>query len=238
MKSALLEPPCRIGWDEGLTKPYYLDAGSAAAALALPIAGTERVLDMCAAPGGKSLIIASRLNRGGSLVSNERSRERRQRLIRVLDEHLYPETRGRVTVTGHDAALLCRHERHSYSRILLDAPCSSERHLLASPKHIAQWSPGRIRSLKVQQWALLSSGFLLLSPGGYLLYATCALSPDENDMVVKKLLGKYPDADIRDITDITGPALVTAEKTEYGRHILPDTSGGSGPLYFSLIQKR
>jgi 16S rRNA C967 or C1407 C5-methylase (RsmB/RsmF family) len=189
---------------------------------------------MCAAPGGKSLIIASRLGCGGSLVSNERSRERRQRLIQVLDEHLEPEIRSRIVVTGQDAALLCRYERQSYSRILLDAPCSSERHVLSSPKHIAQWSPGRIRNLMVQQWALLSSGFLMLSPGGYLLYATCALSPQENDMVVAKLFGKYPEAEA---AEITASSPVAAEKTEYGRHVLPDISGGSGPLYFSLIKR-
>jgi 16S rRNA C967 or C1407 C5-methylase (RsmB/RsmF family) len=234
LKSALLAPPRQTGWDTGLLQPYYLDAGSAAAALSLPLSGDEQVLDMCAAPGGKSLVIASRLGSGGSLVSNERSQDRRNRLIRVLDEHLPPESRSRVSVSGYDGALMCRYERESYSRILLDAPCSSERHVLASTKHLALWSPGRIRNLAVQQWALLSSAFLLLAPGGYLLYATCALSPQENDGVVEKLLKKYPEAQNGETVD---SSFALSEKTTYGRHVLPDISEGAGPLYFVLIQK-
>jgi len=91
-----------------------------------------------------------------TLVANELSSERKNRLIRVLDEFLEPTLRQRVKVTGFDAARWSRFEKGTFGAILLDAPCSSERHVLTSPKHLQEWSPARIRNLAFRQWALLS----------------------------------------------------------------------------------
>lgn len=237
LRAALLEPVSHAELRGRLLKPYYLDAGSleAAAALPLPPVG-GKVLDMCAAPGGKTLALALALAGAGdpdvSLVANEYSRDRRARLVSVLDEHLDAEARRLVTVTGHDASRWSRYEQGAYDRILLDAPCSSERHVLSSPAYLAEWTPARVRNLAQRQWSLLSGAWLVLSPGGYIVYSTCALSPKENDEVVGKLLKKYPDA------EIAMPGVETrGEKTAYGTHVLPDSSGGAGPLYYALVKK-
>ncbi len=234
LKESLLAPARSVAFDSGLLKPYYLDAGSVTAAEALPVLGARRVLDLCAAPGGKTLVTASRLDGDAVLTANERSRDRRMRLVRVLDEHVPPPLRERITVCGRDAALWAKYERDAYDRILVDAPCSSERHVLASPVFLDQWTPARIRNLASVQWAILSSAFLVLKPGGLLLYATCALSPSENDGVVSRLLKKYPNAQT---VQPAVPDTHQGEPTEYGMHILPDMAGGAGPMYFSLIQK-
>ena len=238
LRQALCESPSQTGWNENLREPYYLDSGSVAAARALP-AGGSTILDMCAAPGGKTLVLASSLGDGATITANEFSRDRRTRLASVLDRYLPRETRDRIQITGYDASRWSRHESASRDRILLDAPCSSERHVLGSPKHLAEWSPARIRNLSFRQWALLSGAWLVLAPGGYLVYATCALSPDENDGAIHKLLRKYPDAEIR-IPVRDGHADLAhhrPEHTEYGTIIMPDRSAGAGPLFFALLKK-
>jgi len=247
LRAALSLEPAYAEWSAGGGKPYYLDTGSVLAAMSLPVAGAKTLLDLCAAPGGKSLITASRMDEDASLICNDRSAQRKIRLARVLDESLRTEIRERVTVTCSDGAKWCLRQQECFDRILLDAPCSSERHVLADPAYLGEWSPSRIKTLSVMQWALLSSAYRMLVPGGYLLYATCALSTDENDAVVAKLTKKFETARFIpvDLAAVHAEAagllqsvrLPDAERTEYGCHVLPDAQNGAGPLYFSLIQK-
>lgn len=239
LRAALLEPPRQVALPEPVTKPYWLDEASVEAARALPPVDDGKVLDLCAAPGGKTLVLASMLGSGSTLTANELSRDRRARLLAVLDQHLGEELRSRVRVTGFDAALWSRHEKGSYDRILLDAPCSSERHVLSSPQYLDEWTPARIRNLAHRQWALLSGSWLVLKAGGFLVYSTCALSEEENDGVVAKLAKKYPD--VTAVTaDLSAPPPASrslGERTAYGTHILPDRSGGAGPIYYALLRK-
>ncbi len=246
LKAALLQEACAAAWRTDDAYPaYFLDRGSIKAALSLPLGGAERILDMCAAPGGKTLVVSSLMDGTAELVSNERSHERMMRLSRVADEHLPPSVRARVRVTCGDGARLCLSRTECYDRILLDAPCSSERHVLSSPQYLCEWSPARVKTLSVTQWALLSSAFRLLRPGGYLLYATCALSPAENDEVVARLEKKFSGVQfVRNLPPVPEAAfsffdgaLPDGEPTAFGVHVLPDSCGGAGPLYFSLIRK-
>lgn len=149
--------------------------------------------------------------------------------------HLYPEQRELVTVSGFDAAALAgrKSERERFNAILLDAPCSSERHVLASEKALQEWTPARPRSLGRRQWALLSAAFLLLAPGASLVYATCVLSPEENDQVAGRLLKKYGDRIALDFPDF--PA---GTRSEFGRLICPDSDAGMGPMYVARFIKR
>ena len=238
LRQALLGDPRQTGWEENLVEPYYLDTGSVAAARALPPGG-KNVLDLCAAPGGKTLVLAGSLDADGELTANEYSRERRARLATVVERYLPPEMTARVRITGYDGSRWSRFETLCRDRILLDVPCSSERHVLASEQHLAAWSPARIRNLVFRQWALLSGAWLVLAPDGYLVYATCALSPEENDGVVRKLVKKYPDVSIIFPEADSHPDLAhhVPEKTEFGTMIMPDSSSGSGPLYFALVKK-
>jgi len=235
LRESLLLPAASIPYGEGLAKPYMMDRASilAAASLKLPDAGM--ILDACAAPGGKSLVLASRMDANVRLLSNELSTERRRRLVNALDEHLDDEKRRRVSVSGFDAAELGgrRSEWNRFDAILLDAPCSSERHVIRSAKALAEWSPARPRSLSRRQWALLSAAFLLLRQGGSLVYATCALTHDENDGSVSRLFSKYSGA-----IELDEPDFPEGEKTEFGRLILPDSSGGMGPMYIARFRKR
>ena len=281
LREALLQETQPVAFSVRGGKPYYLDQASICAAQALPPIDAGSYLDTCAAPGGKTLVLASGMGQGAQIQANELSRARRARLLTVLDEHLPADIRTRIDVTGYDAATLPRYRQAHYDRILLDAPCSSERHVITDEKYLACWTPARIKMLAQRQWALLSAAFLLLKQGGFLVYATCALADAENDGVVQKLLKKYGNAAVvhsgtaatefaaamefaaadTEITDGSVPAVhrdtatvepdevnsetvgknttppILGEKTLFGSRFLPDTCGGAGPLYFSLIEK-
>ncbi len=227
---ALREESRPVAFTEGLVKPYYLDAASLIPVEALEVPGAGTLLDLCAAPGGKSLCIAAAMDPEARLTANDRSASRRGRLKRVLDEHLDAALRERITVTGHDAARWGLYEESRYDRILADVPCSSERHLILDPKYLKEWSPSRSKRLAVQAYAILAAALTALKPGGILVYSTCALSPLENDQVVAKLLKRRGD-EFRLLDGAEG------EPTEYGRHILPDRSGGIGPIYYAKLSK-
>jgi 16S rRNA (cytosine1407-C5)-methyltransferase len=235
LKEALLETSTPVPYNDGLTLSYMMDEASVLAAKTLRLPEEGIILDACAAPGGKSLVIASHMNDEVSLLSNEFSSERRRRLVNVLDEYLPPEKRARVQVSGFDAASQggrkSEHER--FSAIMLDVPCSSERHVLASEKALAEWTEARPKFLSARQWALLSSAFLLLKPGASLVYSTCSISPLENDFVAGRLFKKY-----EDFVCIDKPDFSIGEETQFGKMILPDRDKNLGPMFVARFKKR
>ncbi len=248
LKEALGGETVYAEWNGGGTEKYYLDPASVFAAMQLPVEGGEKFLDMCAAPGGKTLVIATRMPEEAELVSNERSAARKQRLVQVCDTCLTEEVRGRIKISCSDAAKWCTTQTEVYDRILLDAPCSSERHVLADEKYLEEWSPNRIKTLAMEQWALLSCAWRLLVPGGYLLYSTCALCPAENDQVVARLFKKFDDVELafkdempsikEDFSSFCKMDVVPQpERTELGFHILPDQKEKCGPIWFTLLHK-
>ncbi|HUX21960.1 MAG TPA: SAM-dependent methyltransferase [Spirochaetia bacterium] len=232
LRKALLAEPPSNSLSEGLLKPYYLDAASVSAACALEVQDGDRVLDLCAAPGGKSLVLAAALGDGGSLVANDRSSARRARLRRVLSQHLPPDLLDRVQVTSHDASRWGLHESDAYDRVLIDVPCSSERHVLTSAPHLAKWTSARTRHLAMQAYAILAAGFAALKPGGTLVYCTCTISPAENDGVIAKLLKKQGERVL-----LVPPSAPCGEASEFGWIILPDRCEGLGPMYFARARK-
>lgn len=246
LKEALSGDVRYAAWNAGGKEPYFLDAASVLAASSLPLSGAHTVLDLCAAPGGKTLVLASLMEEDARLVANERSRERCRRLKRVLENCLPETVFARVKTSLSDGAKMCLNENARFDRILLDAPCSSERHVFTDAKYLAEWTPSRIKTSAIAQWALLSSAYRMLNPEGCILYSTCALAPAENDGVVGRLLKKFDTAKIvLDVISFERQRLLPfcdtlfpeAEKTKYGFHVLPDAQNGAGPIYFSLIQK-
>lgn len=235
LKAALLEPAERQPYTPGAGRPYLMDYASVLAARSLRLPPEGILLDACAAPGGKTLVLLSESAPAVKILANEPSAARRRRLVNVLNEHLDAETRGRAAVSGFDAAALAakKAEHGRFDGILLDAPCSSERHVLSNKKYLAKWTVARPRFLAKRQWALLSAAFLLLKDGGCLVYSTCALSVDENDGVASRLAAKYGGR-----VSLDRPDFSEGENTGYGRIILPDAGGGAGPMYVARFHKR
>lgn len=215
------------------TEPkYWLDEASLLVASLLPIEKGSTVLDMCAAPGGKSLVLAQKIGQEGFLTVNDRSPERRERLRKTLTL-LPPELTPEVRVTGFNAESWGVYEKEVYDAILLDAPCSSERHVLLDPKHLSIWSPNRPKRLSVSQYSMLSSALLAAKKGAWILYSTCSINPGENEEVIKKLFKRHSD-EIEECSSFPS----WAERREYGGMVLPDRSQGRGPMYFCLLRKK
>ena len=227
--------------DAGLLVPYYIDKASIFPVKALDIIPGQNILDMCAAPGGKTLLIALSNRENGFITANDRSASRRKRLISVLNTSLTPELRKTVKITSHDASVWGVYEKNLYDRVLLDAPCSSERHVYLSECHLKMWSYSRIKQLASRQFAMIAAALDAVKPLGKIVYSTCSISIEENDGVIEKLFKKRKGAfeiESRDeIFDSETDLKIEAEKSEYGYYIMPDKNNGAGPIFFSVIVK-
>ena len=213
---------------------YVLDSASIIAAEALQVKPGDRVLDLCAAPGGKALVLAEALKGKGNLVANELSSARRLRLKEVMDHHVPPSFRGLIDLVGFDGNQFGLKKPNTFDRVLLDAPCSSERHLLQEDPDQKDWKESRTKQLSMRQYSLLCSALLTLKPGGTLIYSTCSISPLENDGVVSRLLDRKGD---QVKLDSNIDDLLHLERTQCGFQIFPDRSQGAGPIYFSRLIK-
>ncbi|OQX69215.1 MAG: hypothetical protein B6A08_05880 [Sorangiineae bacterium NIC37A_2] len=216
----------------GLRLGYVMDPASILPARALPLDGAKNILDLCAAPGGKALILAERAPEDAQITLNDRSSDRVERLKQVFKDYVPPSVRERTRVTREDGRLIFRKYPNLFDGILLDAPCSSEAHVALDPSALADWSEGRVERLAKEQYALVTSALGALRSGGYLVYSTCALAPLENDLVLSRLLerGRHP-AEVLEL-----PRAPLTERTSHGLQVLPDRSG-FGPIYYALIQK-
>ena len=223
---------------ENLYPFYVMDPASILVARALDPQASDQVLDMCAAPGGKTLVLAEQMYSNnkeieGSLISNEYSESRRERLTRVLQEYIPKEKRMFIHVKGLDGNQYGLRNPDTFDRILADVPCSGERHLFENQKEMTDWSVKRTKNLAVRQYSLLSAAWLAVKPSGRIVYSTCSISPEENDAVVAKLVKKRKPQILRlDWLE----ELEFVEETEHGYQILPDHAG-FGPMYFSVIEK-
>jgi 16S rRNA C967 or C1407 C5-methylase (RsmB/RsmF family) len=214
---------------------YLMDPASAITANCLRAQPGEKILDMCAAPGGKSLILAKAMQNSGELVLNEISTNRRLRLKRVIEQFL-PED-NHIKIIGMDGIKFGITKPNYFDAILLDAPCSSEEHLIQNPKEMIKWTKKRSQKLAAIQYGLLCSALLSLKPTGRLIYSTCALSPLENDGVIEKLVTKKGDSFYFDSSWDETLQNYKAEKNRYGWHFLPDQSK-FGPMYLSILIKK
>jgi len=153
----------------------------------------ETVLDMCAAPGGKTSHIAALMQNKGKLIANDNSRPRLLKLQQNL-----ARLHVKADYSLHDATRLSKSfPEASFDKILLDAPCSGEGLVnLTLPKTLDTWSVAHIRRLSSLQKQLITEAWKLLKPGGRLVYSTCTMAPEENEVVVNHLLKRNEDAHI------------------------------------------
>ncbi len=226
---------------ESLLDYYVLDPASCQVACALNPQPGEDVIDLCASPGGKALVLMNLMAGQGRFIANEFSPGRRENMQRILTQYFPRDSRDFLFVRGGDAQKFGIREPNAYDAVLADVPCSGERHLLANPEELKAWRPSRSKNLSVKQYSILSSAFLALRSGGRLVYSTCSLCPWENDAVIAKLL-KRREGEIKifrskDEIHWLSPLLRDlAEETEHGFSFVPDRAG-FGPMYFSVMCK-
>lgn len=189
---------CRVRSEDGTTlgkslghflgQIYIQDPASAAAAWALSPEPGENVLDLCAAPGSKTTLLAEMMENQGVLVANDVAMKRLRSLIFNLRRMGVANT-AVVKSFGEQLGNLYF---EAFDRILLDAPCSALGTLHKSPEVLSWWNCRRSAQLAKEQSGLLSSGLKALRPGGVLVYSTCTLAPEENEFIVNDALGRFP----------------------------------------------
>jgi len=146
----------------------------------------ENVLDMCAAPGGKTAQMAAHMNNSGTIIALERVKDRYYRLKSVLSLLGVEITESKLM----DARRF-RADGILFDKILVDAPCSTEgRFRAGDKKSFAYWSPRKIKEMSHKQKGLLLVASRLLKDKGSLVYSTCTFSPEENEEVIDWLLRK------------------------------------------------
>jgi len=147
----------------------------------------ERVLDLCAAPGGKATHLAALMQGRGEVVAVERDRRRAGVLARAAERM----RAGNVRVEVADAAL--PREEPPFDRVLVDPPCSGLGTLQARPDLRWRMQEGSVGELAHSQREILEAGARALRPGGLLVYSTCTISPDENERVIAAFLESRPE---------------------------------------------
>lgn len=276
-----------------LQSHWNLDAASALCAHMLDVQPNDRILDLCAAPGGKSVALAQLIfphlhadspapapaaaTKPGCLHSNEVDHARNKRLAANLRAYLPGPLFG-----GDGAAGLVRVLRldgsdpravtqlpcgpGGYDRVLLDAPCSSERHIIHAhvkasaggrvADEMARWRRGGSKTLAKLQTGLLMTALKAVRLGGRVVYSTCSIEAGENDGVIEKMLAAVEKdrkkfgiswgvtfelgSKLKKKADTVDEALESfTEETKYGRIAVPDHKCGKqwGPLFFCVITK-
>lgn len=169
---------------------YYIQEPSAmsAAALLAPKPGM-RVLDLCAAPGGKSTQLATYLGDSGLLVSNEINTQR----SRILSQNIERMGIKNAIVTNEDSFVLASHFPSFFNAIQVDAPCSGEGMFRKLPEAIEQWSMENVAICAARQKEILDNAAVMLKPGGVIVYSTCTFSREENEDVIEYFLERHPD---------------------------------------------
>ncbi|XP_055595367.1 5-methylcytosine rRNA methyltransferase NSUN4 [Uranotaenia lowii] len=234
----------------GVLSHILLDGASILPALALDVQPGDRVLDACAAPGGKSLLLLQTL-RPGTLVCNDLQESRVNRIKKLMNSYFYDFNerwrKNRCFITQTDARDLKEYDM--YDRVLVDVPCTTDRHsVMENDNNI--FKPGRVKErirLPELQAAILSNCLKLLRPGGSLVYSTCSLSPVQNDGVVHMALSNvFNDTGltvtVKDLSLVMQPfsdlfKFAFPNTLKYGQLVLPFLPTNFGPMYFCKLQR-
>jgi NOL1/NOP2/sun family putative RNA methylase len=169
---------------------YYMQEPSAMVpAELLDVQPGHRVLDLCAAPGGKSTQLGAKLQGEGLLVSNDNAGERTKALARNIE---LAGIRNAIVLNEEPAALAARFPSY-FDRVLVDAPCSGEGMFRKDESMIDQWAKHSVQRCAGMQRVILQHAAEMVAPGGMLVYSTCTFSPEENEAQIAELLAARPD---------------------------------------------
>uniref|UniRef100_A0A8C8RD72 5-cytosine rRNA methyltransferase NSUN4 n=1 Tax=Pelusios castaneus TaxID=367368 RepID=A0A8C8RD72_9SAUR len=238
-------PPSRPD-TSGILGYYLLDAASLLPVLVLNVQPGDLVLDLCAAPGGKTLAL---LQTGccRQLAANDISASRVSRLRKVLDSYVPKAVGSNVRLTSWDGRNWGELERDTYNRVLVDVPCTTDRHsVMEEDNNIFHRLRMKERQmLPMLQMQLLLAGLLAAQPGGEVVYSTCSLSQLQNECVVERAV---------ELAEIQFNISVHVEDLSYfrsvfqdtfsffkdcrlGELVLPHLTANFGPMYFCKLRR-
>lgn len=182
---------------------YYIQEPSAMAPAEYLIQEPDpdaRILDLCAAPGGKSTQLAAAMRGQGILVSNEIHPAR----ARILSENVERMGVTNAMVTNETPQSLSKVFSGYFTHILVDAPCSGEGMFRKNEEACAQWSLENVEACAVRQDEILHCASEMLAPGGRLVYSTCTFAPAENEGSISRFLRSHPEISLMDAVKTGG----------------------------------
>lgn len=183
---------------------YFQEPSAMSAATLLAPEKGDKVLDLCAAPGGKSTQLAALLNGTGLIWSNEFVKSRANILLSNFERCGIKNG----VVSNADPESLCSALEGYFDKVLVDAPCSGEGMIRRDPKALAEWSVEHTLSCATRQLKILESAKKALKPGGVMVYSTCTFSYEENEGVIEEFLRLNPDFELINANENFGrPAL-------------------------------
>ena len=220
---------------------YMQDPGAMAPLSAIDIPPASRVIDLCAAPGGKSGQAAAMIGDGGFLLSNEFVPKRAKTLVGNFERL---GIRNAI-VTSMDTDRLPMLFENYFDFAIVDAPCSGEGMFRKSSVAEEEWSEENIEISAKRQRAILANAAKLIREGGYIIYSTCTYSLEENEMTVDAFLAEHPEFYLvmpkECVIDKTAPAIsfegIRTENIHYARRFYPHVSSGEGQ-FLAIMQKR
>ncbi|GFS09326.1 5-methylcytosine rRNA methyltransferase NSUN4 [Elysia marginata] len=230
----------------GVLGYYLMDAASILPVLALDVQPTDKVLDLCAAPGGKSYLILQSLRfyEGGKLHCNDSAQARLSRLRSVLKLYFPQDVVQQITVTKMDGTSVFP---TAYNKVLVDVPCNSDRHVVTEDENnLFKISRTRERlDLVHLQKNLLISAIKSCLPGGTIVYSTCTLSPAQNDGVIQAVAEELWETSemevaVQDLSNIRHALSHTFkfyDKSRYGLTVLPTLLNNFGPSYVAKLRR-
>ncbi len=218
---------------------YYMQDPSAMAAVeAAPLKAGMRVLDLCAAPGGKSGQLSERIGESGLLVSNEYVRSRAMTLLGNVERLGQENT---VVMNEGPEAIASLFDRF-FDLTVVDAPCSGEGMFRKYPEAREEWSPEAILLCAERQRMILDHAAKTVREGGYLLYSTCTFAPEENEENVLWFLRTHPDFSLLPVSEavatVTSPGLSLSDAVDLSlcRRFYPHKSPGEGQ-FIALLRR-
>ena len=216
---------------------YYIQEPSAMAPVAyMDIRPGDRVLDLCASPGGKSTQIAALLRGEGILVSNEIMPDR----AKILSENIERMGVRNALVISEDPRNISDRFYGFFDKILVDAPCSGEGMFRRSDVAINEWSLENVANCAKRQEWILDEAAKMLRENGTLCYSTCTFSKEENELQIVNFLERHEEFSLGEMTKFEGmrSGFAAGEYESVGVRIFPHEANCEGHYLCKLVKKR
>lgn len=220
---------------------YVQEPGAMAPAECVDIKPDWKILDMCAAPGGKSTQLKNKLGENGILVSNEIISSR----CRILTGNIERLGLHNTVTTCMDTGKLAKLFPDTFDLIMVDAPCSGEGMFRKEEIAIDEWSLENVKKCAERQTEILENAAIALKNGGYIVYATCTFSLEENEMMIDAFLQSHPEFEIvpvnEKVRENTSDGIFfegcKCENIHFARRFYPHKSRGEGQFMAVLHNK-
>lgn len=220
---------------------YVQEPGAMAPAECVEIEEDWKILDMCAAPGGKSTQLKNKLSDKGILVSNEIIPSR----CKILTGNIERLGLRNSVTTCMDTSKLAKTFPDTFDLIMVDAPCSGEGMFRKEEIAIDEWSEENVKMCAKRQQEILENACICLKDGGYIIYATCTFSLEENEMTVDAFLQSHPEFELVKVKDAvienTSDGIFfdgcQTENISFARRFYPHKSKGEGQFMAVLHNK-